>query len=445
MKTCGLCGLENPDEARFCMKCGNDMMKIQHSEVPPEMLGESATFTPIVNDEYARLAPTARGVSSEPVGDVASYKEAAAAAAAAMEAEQQAALQDMGGGEAPAKGLLWDTDATAAPPDEDLPEIRQTGVTADFSNKQRFCHRCGMANPRDQRFCKNCGSALMQSEQVPAYDPREDVAAMPASHVGVETTYLADVSPASAYAQGDEAPARRRRPSARTLPDWGAKEWLGLIAAALVLGLIVWLFLFGGFGKLFNSKAAHIHKAGGVMEKLPGFKYSINMSFESGETQYPGGGHVLYEQPGNAAWELNRSGPGASKVEGTLQVDNKTYSNGGAGWQPDQSPGATGDVTLMWKDFSSIEALPNAPMGASPQCYHYKYRMNPALFLTALGLGQQDTASDAVMEIWIDTGTFQVVRETTQVFNAQIDGVRSSFTMTMDLVEVGKSYGIKAP
>ena len=47
MKTCELCGIENPDEARFCMKCGKDLDKVKSSDVPEEMLSGSDTFMPV--------------------------------------------------------------------------------------------------------------------------------------------------------------------------------------------------------------------------------------------------------------------------------------------------------------------------------------------------------------------------------------------------------------
>jgi hypothetical protein len=50
-----------------------------------------------------------------------------------------------------------------------------------------------------------------------------------------------------------------------------------------------------------------------------------------------------------------------------------------------------------------------------------------------------------VMEIWIDKASFQVIRETAQIFNAQIDGIRTSVTLVLDLTETGKPYQIQPP
>jgi hypothetical protein len=50
-----------------------------------------------------------------------------------------------------------------------------------------------------------------------------------------------------------------------------------------------------------------------------------------------------------------------------------------------------------------------------------------------------------VMEIWIDKTSFQVIRETAQVFNAQIDGIKTAITLVLDLTETGKPYQIQPP
>jgi hypothetical protein len=71
--------------------------------------------------------------------------------------------------------------------------------------------------------------------------------------------------------------------------------------------------------------------------------------------------------------------------------------------------------------------------------------MDPELVMTVLGLGKQDAVSDAVMETWIDKTSFQVIRETAQVFNAQINGVRTRSTLVMDLNETGKPLQINPP
>ena len=60
------------------MKCGRDLDKVTRSDARDQKAAEPDTFTPLEDDEFSRLAPTKR-LTREPVGDVASYKEAAAA------------------------------------------------------------------------------------------------------------------------------------------------------------------------------------------------------------------------------------------------------------------------------------------------------------------------------------------------------------------------------
>jgi ribosomal protein L40E len=453
LKNCDLCGIENPAEARFCMKCGNDLDKVQHSSVPQEMLQGNDSFIPMEDDEYARLGPTTRFRLNEPVGDVASYKEAAAASAAAWEAEEeQAAIKEEEAARQapppppppPAQAAYVDAPSSMPP---QAPEIQRDAVRADFVEKKTFCQRCGMANPRDQRFCKNCGSSLAETgtDSAMADDYYEtqtvDMAASP-----VETTTLADVSPSSAYSdappQQEYSHRRISRSRGVSLPDWGVREWLLLIAGALVLALLVWLFLGGGL-KMFSGSIKNIHKAGATMEKLPGFRFSISAAFEAPDSQYPGSGQVLFETPDRTAWEISRQGPSPS-VSGTLQIADKTWTGSGT-WVPADPKTATGDITLMWRQFKSTESLPNQPAGSSPDCLHYKYRMDPTLMMTVLGLPPQQDVSDAVMEIWIDSKTFQVIRQTGQLYGAQINGARTHVTMVMDLAEAGKPYGIKPP
>jgi hypothetical protein len=441
LKTCELCGIENPDEARFCMKCGKDMDNVRSSDVPPEMLQDTVTFTPVGNDEYARLAPTAH-LPKAPIGDVASYKEAAAASAAAVQEQQEMENR-----------YHEDVAQEAAPGAVDAggPEISHRGVTADFAAKKQFCQRCGMANPYDQRFCKNCGSTL---GEVPGGMADETFGApppIPSSTSPMETTTLADVSPSSAFQSAPEEVGRResrpRRDSRERFGgvyDWGVREWLILTVATLVFVALIWVIFFGGFGMIFGGKDSNIHKAGATMAKLPSFQLSVNSTYEVDQGQYGGGGHVLFETPDRSAWELRRDTPGAPQVQGTIAVGTNTYSGSSGTWQPADPATSAGDVILMWQKVSGVEALPNENLGGHT-CYHYKYRMDPALMKTVLGLSGQEGVSDAIMETWIDTTSFQVIHQSAQVFGGQINGQRTKITLVMDLSETGKPYGIKPP
>jgi ribosomal protein L40E len=442
LRTCELCGNENPDEARFCMKCGKDMESTGTSGNSFDALDDPDTFTPLGDDEYARLSPTRRAPSA-PVGDVASYKEAAAAAALQAQHESEE--------EQKAEQVEQDLQAPPEPA-----EIDHRGKVTDFVAMKQFCSRCGMANPHDQRFCKNCGSTLGEAPGGMADRSFEAPPQIQAPAAPIETTTLSDVSPSSAYSepaaqeQGRRKPPRDHtrksgRPSGGGMADWEAKEWLGLTAVVIVVIALIYMIFFGGFNAIFNSVNNNIKKAGATMEKLPGFQFNMSSIYELDQGQYGGGGHVLFETPDKSAWEVRRDTPGNPQVQGTIQVAQNTYMGTGGKWQPGDPTTTTGNVLLMWQQFSGSEGLPKELFG-SHTCFHYKYRMTPELMKTVLGLTGQDGVSDVIMETWIDTTTFQVVHQTAQVFGAEIDGVKiMKITLVMDLVETGKTYGIKPP
>lgn len=424
------------------MKCGRDMGGSKSPDIQRDIPADPSTFTPIVEDEYARLAPTAR-VSKGPVADVASYKEAAAAAAAALQEQQE-----MESASAP------DASAAAAAASPGIPAARGTDrgkVTADFAVRKQFCERCGMANPHDQKFCKNCGSALGES---PGGMADETFASSPAAledSVPVETTTLADVSPSSAYSTAGPGPesARAPRRAPRTPPvggirEWGVREWLALTIAVIVLVFMIWFAFFGGYGMFFNSRNRNIRKAGAVMENLGGFMFQISATYETEAGQYPGSGHVLFESPASTAWEIRRDTPGNPQVQGTISVGTDTWSGAGGVWKLADPATSAGDIALMWRQFRASEGMNDEEVAGHP-CLHYKYRMDPTLMKTVLGLGGQDTVSDAIVETWIDKTSFQVLHQTVEIFGAQIDGARTRISLVMDLAETGKTYGIKPP
>jgi hypothetical protein len=212
----------------------------------------------------------------------------------------------------------------------------------------------------------------------------------------------------------------------------------------LVFVALVWMVFFGGFGLLFGGKDANIHKAGSTMQKLPSFLFSINSTYELDQGQYGGGGHVLFETTDKSAWELRRDTPGAPQVQGTVAAGKNTYTNSAGAWQLADPATSAGDVILMWQQVSGVESMPNEAL-AGHTCFHYRYRMDPELMKTVLGLASQEGVSDAIMETWIDTTSFQVIHQTAQVFGGQINGLRTKITLVMDLAETGKPYGIKPP
>ena len=121
-----------------------------------------------------------------------------------------------------------------------------------------------------------------------------------------------------------------------------------------------------------------------------------------------------------------------------MQIGDKIYGNGPA-WQTADPAQSTADALGLWRDFSSVEDLGTQVIGTT-NCLHYKYRIQPKLITTALGAGAQSGASDAVIEIWIDSASSTVVKMTVQVFNVMIQ-----VTMTFDLAATGQPYNIKAP
>jgi len=133
MKICDLCGLENPDEARFCMKCGRDLDAIDSPESPFES-DELDSWLPAAADEVRPSKPAIE--ENEPPGDLEFYKQA-------QHMEASSAVID-------------------SPDDygQETPEIQLTDVTADFTERRRMCSRCGASNPHDQRFCRSCGAPL---------------------------------------------------------------------------------------------------------------------------------------------------------------------------------------------------------------------------------------------------------------------------------------------
>lgn len=472
------------------MKCGKELNepsgateqpRTGNSGAPIEMLEPkpaSGTFLPMEDDEYARLGPTTRKRAREPVGDVASYKEAAAAQAAAWEAEQeQAAILESRADAAELAraqdSLQADVSDTASAARNDAARGAAAGgaaaggaagpgrdsvrhgsaqqvPSADFVESRKFCNRCGMANPRDMRFCKNCGSA-MDEPGSPASGGHHGVShlAAPVATAPVEITTMADVSPSSAFT-GAPAPGRSHQPRSYApaggrFAEMGVREWVGLIVGALVLALLVWLFFGGGLNLLFNAARKNISKAGAVMEKLPGFQFNISSVYETSDTRYAGSGRVMFDSPDRTYWELTRVAPAGPVVTGTTQVGNDTWVNTGGTWSPADPKTATGDIRTMWKNAHGVEKLGEQPVGNRANCYHYKYRVDPTLMATVLGLTSRESLGDAVVEIWIDSSNFEVARQSVELIGAQLDGARTRVTMLMELGETGRPFNIQPP
>lgn len=424
MRKCELCGLENPDEARFCMKCGKDLDPVTSSDIPPEML-EPATFTPAASDESARLAGGRGGFNRAEPADIEVYKQAASDSAQSIE-----------------QAATWQEQFSDEPA-----EIRQTDVTADFVVKARSCDRCGAANPHEQRYCKQCGAAFEGHTPSMADDSFKKAPAIEMA-AQVNPSYLSDVSPSAGYSGGapPNQPAFRER-GERTGPlsDWGVREWLMIIIAVLLAAGAVWFFFFGGRNLLFNSKTGNVHKAGKAMENLGSFEMSVGITLDSVQAGQTGGsGKVMFEKPDRDYWESNFSVMGKPCLVGLIQVKDGVYQTAGAAWQAADPRTTTGDVLGFWRDVAGVEDMGNEPVGATP-CYHYRYRV-PARYVTSpLGASSQQGVSDAVVESWIDLSTFKVMRMKAEVYGLEFEGQRFNARLDMGLGATGQPYNINPP
>lgn len=427
MRTCDVCGTDNPDEARFCMKCAKDMTAVPKAGAGDEF-SEHDSFTPTASDGEGRLASTTSSRFTQPPAgpvDIDAYK-------------RQATEESIDAFESQTLG-----EESVGPS-----EIQHSAVTADFADKRRFCVRCGAANPYEQRFCRQCGSPL-GSEQPP--QPQASYEAPPSIPMAPEPfqhTTLADISAAPASDYFTERVPGADRPRARRLgtgiSSWGAGKWSILLVVVLLAIGLIWLFAFGGYTMLFSGKSAKINKAAGVMERLGSFQYDVSATMETSEgAQYGGAGRARYESVSKSYWEMGLDAPGNPRVTASMQIKDKAYINGPS-WQPGDPKHDSADVTDLWRHIQTVEYLGTQPIGAS-NCYHYKYRIPPTLITTVLGAGAQSGASDAVVEAWIDGASMQIPRITAQVFNVQIDGAPTKVTLSLVLGPIDQPYNITAP
>jgi len=331
------------------------------------------------------------------------------------------------------------------------PEIQLSGIAADFAENQRYCDQCGHANPKKQRYCQQCGKALEVDALTPAMN-----APRPSTMIPLATTEppqpvrpggTAWGAPASdCYSEGPPGTGSSRSfaGSSGFEGAFGVREIIVAMVGVLIVFALVYLFAFGGYDSLFSGKAKKIRGAAGVMQRLPSFQYNITAAFETVDgVQYGGSGKLLFETPDKTYWEMSLGTPGKPGVTASMQIGDKIYGNGPA-WQTADPAQSTADALGLWRDFSSVEDLGTQVIGTT-NCLHYKYRIQPKLITTALGAGAQSGASDAVIEIWIDSASSTVVKMTVQVFNVMIQGASTNVTMTFDLAATGQPYNIKAP
>lgn len=423
MKHCELCGLENPDEARFCMKCGKDLDSVRLSDIPPEII-ESDAFTP-AGSSGATPSVAPRQEEPGPLPDIQSYKEAATSR---VESEE----------------VLIPVEY-----DDEPPEIRMTDVTSDFTEKKTVCNQCGVANPPMQRHCKHCGADLRPDTTDQRSGPGDTFGqAAPPASAPVETTMLADFVPSSDYRGSDAAAVTYREPRGLSFTggpaDWGVREWLLSVIAALVATGLIWFFAFGGMNMIFNSEAKNLRKASQTMSSMAGFQCNLTATLEDPDADYAGNGQVVYEAPDKTAWQLHLNLPGRGPVLlQHVQIGDDSYTNCGASWQVSDK-GEDTSVTGLWSGSSTIEDLGNETMHGH-SCFHYKYRTSFRLITTVLCAGEQPSVSDAVVEAWIDKDSFQIIRTKAEVFNVRIENKRTKATLLLDLGVANQSFGVKAP
>lgn len=138
MKKCELCGLANPEEARFCMKCGKDL-DASGMQKAPSGTPEYDSFTPAGSEKSAPLRGGHR-------------------------ASEENTVRGTPAGEQPPPPVPEDTSMTASAGfDVEPTEIHPSGATTDFRSRPKHCEICGASNPRDQRFCKLCGRELEEA------------------------------------------------------------------------------------------------------------------------------------------------------------------------------------------------------------------------------------------------------------------------------------------
>lgn len=428
MKPCEPCGTENPDDARFCMKCGNDLDADQVSEAPPQIIHDGA-FTPAGAAEDGRPARTRKPRDKGPMPDIPSFGQSKAPEIEATEGISPKYRE------------------------EQPPEIHLTDVTSDFAEQQKFCERCGVGNPHEQKFCRNCGSALGSEELGAADEAYEKAAKVPLSKEAVETTSLADATPATHYyaeeGRGGRTPVARGRRlefSFERIADWEVREWLALTVATVIFAALIWFFAFGGMRMLFSSRPKNIRKAGATMTRPGSFQYSISIAMENSQTgQYPGNGTLTFEAPDKTSYGVNLNIPGRPPLAVQhVQVGNKPYMTVGGAWQASDPKATLFYVDKLWEGPSNVEDLGNQNLGGL-DCLHYRYRIPSETITALLGAFKPEGVSDAVMEIWIDRASFSVPRLIAQVYNLQIEGVRTRATLNFDLAAIGQVYNIVPP
>ncbi|MBU4173572.1 MAG: zinc ribbon domain-containing protein [Actinobacteria bacterium] len=421
MKYCELCNLENPDDARFCMKCGKDLDEVRSLGITEDH-SEVGSFTPAGTQEAPSYVSPKRD-KSEPLPDINSYKEAATSMA---ESEEVRSPFEYG---------------------DETPEIHMTDVTADFTEKRTICGICGIANPHEQRYCRHCGAGL-GDETSESSGVMSAPQATFTTNDPVETTLLTDMTSSSGVYDVPEQKRERRSRSGGGfgggLAEWGAREWLLMIVSALVVAGLIWFFAFGGMNSLFNSGARDIRKAGEVMTGMTGCQYQLTATLKTHDAVHTGSGQLLHESPDKTAWQLTIDLPGRGVVPvGHVQIGNDCYSNCGDGWRMSDK-GSRADLDKLWSGISGVEEIGEESM-LGHACLHYRYRLPSDLVNLIFCVGEQSGMSDTVVDMWIDENSYQIIRASTDTFNIQIQGARTSASLVMDIGATDQVFNISAP
>lgn len=432
LKVCELCGLENPDEARFCMKCGKDLDAVEGASTADEIeLGAftpggdvGGAFTPAGDYDAAPLSPQKKPVDRGPTPDMPTFRRSGPPVV--DEHEKFSTVPDYG---------------------DEPPEIQLTDVAADFAEKQQYCDRCGMANPREQKYCRQCGSALQGADGREADAAFDRASAVPLAKEPVEPTLLAPVSGATSsdyYADEgrDSGMFRRGFGFGGGLRDWDVKEWGILSAVVILIVLLVWLFAFGGL-KMFTGGNKTFNGAVDAMSELASYEYNISGTLEDADgNQTPCSGNVKHSKPDRSLWQFNGTIPSLRSVTTQLaQVGEQPFSNGGGGWKKDDPSAVSFDSASLWQDYSNLEELG----GESADTQRFTYNAPPEIFSSLLGNLDPTGVAQARVEAVIDTKSNRIVRLTAKVYNVPVDQAKVTMVVTFDLATTDQTYNIGPP
>lgn len=423
MKRCELCGTDNPDEARFCMKCGKDLDAVTIPEAPDEIVDTEA-FIPAGASEEAPIGGRLKKIPAEET-------------------------------ETP-KPIIPETmheDHTYSPEIDETgtPEIQLLDVAADFTSRQVACPRCGTVNPYEQQYCKNCGSALGKAKSREADRVFESATEEPQKS-NIEITTLTDMTPsisqpASDYYATEQVvkPRIRKASFAGGLADWGVKEWLILIVLTSIIALCIWFFLFGG-KTLFSGKTRNLKKVVSTMKGLPSFQLTLSGQLDSSQTgEFGCSGVLTCETPNRAASDISVNFPGREPIFiRQIRVENRPFVLTSGAWQPQEKIASKLDPNNLWAKFSNVEDVGTEIVGQS-SCHHYQYRVDTEYVTGFFGIWHPEGSSDAIMDIWFDAKTFRVVKMKALVVNVPFENLRVRITLSLDLTAIGQQYNIQAP